>query len=114
MGKHKTYLFVCKANVDRSKTAEDLCRRVAQRKDLPINAVSAGTSPAAKKPLTQGLADDADMIFVMEGWMKDLLVAKFGQPSGKIMCLNIPDEFRRGDVLLKRRLRDALSPYFRS
>jgi len=43
--------------------------------------------------------------------MKDLLRTMFGQPSGKVVCLDIPDEFRRGDVLLQRRLRDGLAPY---
>ncbi len=74
----------------------------------------AGTSPAASTPLTQDLADDADMIFVMEEWMKDLLETEFGQPSGKLVCLDIPDEFRREDVLLQKRLWEALGPYLRS
>ena len=113
MVEHKTYLFVCKANIDRSKTAEDLCRTIARNKDLAIKAVSAGTAPFATRPLTQDLADEADLIFVMEEWMKRLLEAKFGQPPGKVVCLGIPDEFRRGDIFLQIRLRDALSPYLR-
>jgi len=114
MRKHKTYLFVCKANVDRSKTAEDLCRKVLRSNDLSIRVLSAGTSPAANTPLTQDLVDDADVIFVMEEWMKALLETKFGQPSGKLICLDIPDEFRRGDELLQKKLWNALSPYLQS
>ena len=111
MEERKTCLFVCKANVNRSRTAEDLCRRVVQSKGLAIDAVSAGTSDFADNPLTQNLADQADVIFVMEGWMEDLLRTRFGQRSGKIVCLDIPDEFERGDVFLQKRLRDGLAPY---
>ena len=109
--KRKTYLFVCRANVDRSRTAEDVCRGIAQHRGLAIDAASAGMSEAADNPLTQEQADKADLIFVMEEWMKKELLTKFKQPAGKVICLNIPDEFRRGDVLLQRMLRDALMPY---
>ena len=44
MDNRKTYLFVCRANVDRSRAAEDLCRRIAQGKGLAIDAVSAETA----------------------------------------------------------------------
>ncbi len=111
MEKRKTYLFVCKANIDRSRTAEDLCRGIAQHRGLAIDATSAGMSEAAENPLTQEQADQADLIFVMEEWMRNEMQSKFRQPAGKVICLDIPDEFRRGDILLMRTLRDALMPY---
>ena len=111
MEKLKTYLFVCKANVDRSKTAEDLCNRIAEEKGLLIKAISAGVSPVADRALTQSLANEADMIFVMEGWMKSLIEKHLGQAPGKVVSLDIPDEFRRGDVILQKRIMDGLGPY---
>ncbi len=108
---HKTYLFICQANVNRSRTAEDFCRRYAEHHGLPIEARSAGLSPLANTPLTQALADQADLIFVMEAPMKRTVETRFGQPPSKVICLDIPDEFERGDVLLIRLLRDALLPY---
>ena len=111
MEKRKKYLFVCRANVDRSRTAEDLCRGIIQHKGLAIDVASAGTSEGAENPLTQDQADQADLIFVMEEWMRNEVLTKFRQPAGKLICLDIPDEFRRGDVLLMRTLRDALAPY---
>ncbi len=62
--KRKTCLFVCRANVDRSQTAEDVCRGIAQHRGLAIDAASAGKSEAADNPLTQDQADKADIIFV--------------------------------------------------
>ena len=111
METRQTYLFVCRANVDRSRTAEDICRKIVQSKGLAIDAVSAGVSEGADNPLTQDLADRADIIFVMEEWMKEVLQTRFKQSPRKVICLDIPDEFRRGDVLLQRMLRDSLIPY---
>ena len=41
------YLFVCYANVDRSPTAEAVCRRIATENGLHIEASSAGISHGA-------------------------------------------------------------------
>ncbi len=111
MAKRKKYLFVCRANADRSKSAEDLCRGIAQHKGLAIDTTSAGMSESANNPISQDQADQADLIFVMEEWMRKEMLGKFKQSAGKVICLDIPDEYRRGDVLLQRILRDALMPY---
>jgi protein-tyrosine-phosphatase len=59
------YLFVCYANVDRSPTAEAVCRRIAAENGLDIEVSSAGTSDGATRPVTKRMADLADKIFVM-------------------------------------------------
>src|SRR5207245_3140135 len=53
-------LFVCTANVDRSRTAEDL-----YRDDPRYEVRSAGTAPFATTPLTRELLQWADRVFVM-------------------------------------------------
>ena len=55
-------LFVCTANVDRSRTAEDL-----YRDDPRYEVRSAGTAPFATTPLTRDLLQWAERVFVMEG-----------------------------------------------
>jgi len=60
------YLFVCYANVDRSPTAEAVCRRIATENGLHIEASSAGISHGAIRSVTKKMADLADRIFVME------------------------------------------------
>jgi len=111
MKREKTYLFVCHANQRRSRTAEDLCARLAGDRALPIKAVSAGMSPQAGTPITKRLADEADLIFVMEENMKQELQRSYAQPPDKIVCLDIPDEYERGSLVLMKLLRDALEPY---
>jgi len=102
---------VCQVNVNRSRTAEDVCRGIVEHRGLPIEAISAGISEFAERPLTREIADQADLIFVMEPYMAREIKTRFGQPPGKIICLDIPDEFERGNILLIRMLRDALLPY---
>ena len=60
------FLFVCRANVDRGPTAEEVCRQIAREKELHIEVSSAGISRRANRSLTKAIADQADTIFVME------------------------------------------------
>ncbi len=91
------YLFVCYANMERSPTAEVVCRRIATENGLDIEASSAGISHGAYRPLTKRMADLADKIFVMEPNMEREMVEKYGQNPAKIVCLNIPDIYERDD-----------------
>lgn len=109
--KEKTYLFVCHANQRRSRAAEELCSRLAAARGLPISVLSAGMSQQADTSVTQSLADQADTIFVMEEHMREELQHSYPQPVGKIVCLDIPDEYERDSVVLMKLLRDALEPY---
>jgi predicted protein tyrosine phosphatase len=105
------FLFVCHANTDRSPTAEDVCRRIAAEKGLDIEASSAGTWHGANRPVTKGIADWADTIFVMEPHMVTELVEEYGQDPAKIISLDIPDIYERNEPELVGILENALHEY---
>jgi predicted protein tyrosine phosphatase len=108
---HRRYLFVCAANRNRSPTAEAVARMLAARSGLDIEVRSAGLSPFSETPLTKEMADWADLIFVMEDYMAQELEAFYGQDPRKIICLDIPDLYERGDPVLVYLLEEALGPY---
>jgi len=91
------YLFVCYANMDRSPTAEAVCRRIASENGLDIQVSSAGTSHGANRPVTKRIADLADRIFVMEPHMVREMVVEYGQNPAKIVCLDISDIYERDE-----------------
>ena len=100
-------LFVCTANKLRSPTAEDVFR------DYPgIEAISAGTSPEAPRPLTKDLVASADMIFAMETHHRERIRKKFKRrpADNRIITLHIPDEYERGDPELVALLKDKIEP----
>lgn len=100
-------LFVCTANRLRSPTAEDMF------KGYPgIQAVSAGTDPTAKRPLTPELVADADVIFVMEAHHRERIRKKFRRrpEDSKIITLHIPDAYERDDPELVDLLRRKVGP----
>ena len=105
------YLFVCYANVDRSPTAEAVCRRIATENGLDLEASSAGTSRGANRPVTKHLADLADNIFVMERGMVREMILEYGQNPAKIICLDIPDVYERDEPELVRTLEQRLYEY---
>ncbi len=105
------YLFVCYANVDRSPTAEAVCRRIAAENRLDIEASSAGMSNGAIRPVTKKMADLADKIFVMEPEMAAEMVEGYGQNPGKIVCLEILDLYKRNDPWLVAMLDEKIYRY---
>lgn len=102
------YLFVCYANVDRSPTAEAVCRRIAAENGLDIEASSAGMSRGAYRPVTKEIADLADKIFVMEPDMVGEMVEEYGQNPAKVSCMEIPDIYERDEPELVRTLEQKL------
>jgi len=108
----RRFLFVCHAAMNRSPTAEGVCREIARANGLDIDASSAGISRAAERPVTKELADRADRIFVMEPEMEAILKKEFGQKPDKIICLDIPDIYATWDPLLVKRLEDSLYEFF--
>lgn len=99
-------LFVCTANKLRSPTAEDVFR------DYPgIEAKSAGTDANTPTPLTNELVAEADLIIVMENHHRERIRKKFKQrpPDSRIVTLNIPDEYERGDHELIALLKDKVT-----
>ena len=106
-----TYLFVCLANMNRSPTAEDVFRGLVKSKGKRIRTNSAGLSYLSKQPINNKLAKEADIIFVMEKYMKDQLEQLFRIKPGKIIVLNIPDIYERDDPVLIKILLDVLESY---
>jgi protein-tyrosine phosphatase len=105
-------LFVCTANVDRSRTAEDL-----YRDDERYEVRSAGIAPFATVPLTRDLLLWADRVFVMnerEDQHRTLIRIRFPDVDRPLFDLDIEDRWSRGDPalvgLVIRRLRPYLGP----
>jgi protein-tyrosine phosphatase len=102
-------LFVCTANVDRSRTAQDL-----YADDERYEVRSAGTAPFATTPVTRELVLWADRIFVMcerEDLHETLLRLRFPDVSRRVVDLDIEDRWHRGDPELVRRLLKELRPH---
>ena len=112
LGSRERILFVCTANVDRSRTAEDLYRR-----DPRYEVRSAGVAPFATVVLTRDLLLWADRVFVMnerEDQHRTLIRVKFPDVDRPLVDLDVEDRWHRGDPelvkLLSRRLRPHLGP----
>lgn len=110
--KNKTYLFVCMANMQRSPTAEDVARGLAKANGIPVKSKSAGISPLAEQPIDKELAEEADLIFVMEDFMKQNIEQQFQIEPSRIIVLGIPDVYERNEPQLVRMLTEKLRPYF--
>ncbi|MEG4803625.1 methyltransferase domain-containing protein [Microcoleus sp. ARI1-B5] len=101
-------LFVCSQNKWRSLTAEKICQKVGG-----CCARSAGTEKGARIRVTEGLIGWADVIFVMEKKHSDRLGSKFPDSlkGKKVICLQIPDNYRYMEPELVEILQAKLSPY---
>jgi predicted protein tyrosine phosphatase len=102
----KKILFVCSRNKLRSPTAEQV---FARRRDLEVDA--AGTNHDADNPLTAGLVDWADVIFVMEAAHRAKLQKRFraALKGKRVVCLDIPDNYAFMDPALVRLLEEKLA-----
>jgi len=102
-------LFVCTANVDRSRTAEDLYRG-----DPRYEVRSAGVAPFATVPVDRELLRWADRVFVMserDDQHQTLLKLRFPEVDRPVFDLGIEDRWKRGDPQLVRRILKALRPH---
>lgn len=83
-------LFICSRNQWRSPTAEKIWRG-----HPGLSVRSAGTSPSARHPVTEGDLRWADVIFVMEAKHKKRLKAEYTRilEHKIIHVLDIPDEY---------------------
>lgn len=122
-------LFVCWANLNRSPRAEEVFKELCKEFNLDIKVISAGIeAPEGANPeelkrkfgvtscrrLTKELIDESDIIFVMEHYMKQIIISSFGVPSKKIKKLEIPDIYNiRANNLdeLYKILNEKLRPY---
>jgi len=100
-------LFICSRNRWRSPTAEKVylangyqCR-------------SAGTSPKAKRTVSENDVRWASHIFVMESKHKQRIQARFARllEYKKIVVLDIPDEYQYMDQELVEILNDVVEPH---
>ena len=98
-------LFVCSQNRLRSPTAEQVFA------DWPgLEVSSAGLNDGADNPVTPELLAWADVIFVMEKAHRTRLQSKFRAhlKRQRIVCLNIPDDYRYMDAKLVRLLKASV------
>jgi predicted protein tyrosine phosphatase len=100
-------LFVCSRNQWRSPTAE----RVFKRHPL-VSARSAGTSPNARRTVSEDDLRWADVVMVMEHKHRDRIVAGFPRQVEhlSIHVLDIPDEYRYMDLELVGLLQQIVEP----
>ena len=102
-------LFVCTANIDRSRTAEDL-----YRDDPRFEVRSAGTAPFATTPLTRELLEWADRVFVMsekEDQHQTQIKLRFPSTDRPVVDLDVEDRWKRGHPELVRRVLRSLRPH---
>ena len=111
----KNFLFVCSANKQRSKTADDYF----SEKYPSLQFDSAGTNlkicqKEGTNPMTEELAEWADVIFVMEKRHKDLINKHTNKSySKKIRVLPIPDRFKYYQKELIELLNDKLDSFLK-
>ena len=102
-------LFVCTANIDRSRTAQDLYEG-----DPRYEVRSAGTAPFAKNPLTRELMEWAQRVFVMcerEDRHHTQIKLRFPATDRPVVDLDVEDRWPRGHPELVRRVLRALRPH---
>ena len=94
-------LFICSRNQWRSPTAEKVWRR-----HPALSVRSAGTSPNARRQVSEQDLRWAEAIFVMEEKHKSRLMAEFGRivANKPIHVLDIPDEYKYMDPELVEEL----------
>jgi predicted protein tyrosine phosphatase len=105
MNQRRNILFICSRNQWRSPTAEQIWRK------HPLLSVrSAGTSPSARRKISEDDVRWADVIFVMEEKHKSRLVAEFTRliKNKTIYVLDIPDEYKYMDPELVELLEQSV------
>ena len=101
-------LFVCRLNRKRSATAERIFD-----KDPSLEVRSAGTSEDALVRVNGRMLDWADVVFTMDpGQQQDLSRMFPAHPAlGRIVCLDIADEYEFLDPELITLLRERTKPH---
>ena len=101
-------LFVCSQNKIRSLKAEHMLQGVPG-----LSVKSAGTEPRSRIRVNEGHIGWADFLFVMEKKHRRILEENFPEAlEGKrVICLNIPDEYRYMEPVLMDELKAGLSQH---
>lgn len=108
-------LFVCSANKDRSKTADDYF----SEKYPEIEFLSGGTNhkicnQLGTEPVTEEMVDWADVVIVMETKHRDLILNNTeGNYASKIQVMNIRDVYKYGQKELINLLEEKAGPLVR-
>jgi predicted protein tyrosine phosphatase len=104
----KRVLFVCEGNLHRSPTAERLYASTPG-----IKARSAGLSSLARVQVTEELLAWADVVFVMERRLVQMLHSRFCTAlTGKeLVCLAVRDDYQFMQPELLTVLVERLTPY---
>ena len=104
----RNVLFVCSQNKLRSPTAEHV---FANRDDVEVS--SAGTNHDAENPLSSELIEWADIIFAMEKAHRTKIQTRYRSvlKGKRIICLDIPDDFKFMDPRLIEILRTKVPAY---
>ncbi|MDR0356243.1 MAG: protein tyrosine phosphatase [Deltaproteobacteria bacterium] len=100
-------LFVCSANVDRSRTAEEIFE-----KHPGLEVRSAGTMAFARRRLTSELASWAEVIVVMTSRHEEQIREDFPEEAAgaQFFCLDVPDEHKYMSPALTACLRQKMKP----
>lgn len=108
MFEREKLLFICSQNRVRSLTAEELLARHPR-----YDVRSAGTEAGARVRISEGLLGWADRIFVMEARHRERLRQRFAEVlvHKTVICLDIPDDYIRGEDALIEALQTALSGF---
>lgn len=108
-------LFVCSANKDRSKTAEDYFSEKFQE----LEFASAGTNHKichrlGTQPITQELLNWSEIIMVMEEKHRSFIKhSYYGVADKRIKVLSIPDRFKYFQNELIEILVNKVEPIFK-
>lgn len=111
-------LFVCTANINRSRAAEELVARSGKYevRSAGFQFCNAGENRVTGQILDQELIYWADRIFVMDETndhhltkLKERFNVRDKEDRGNIVVLEIPDRFDRGDPVLSATLRGKLA-----
>ncbi len=106
----KTVLFICSANKLRSPTAETI---FASWPDIETD--SAGLNNDADVPLSPEQLEWADIVFVMEKAHRSKLSKRYRKylKGKRVICLDIPDNYKFMDPDLVKRLEAKAGPFLR-
>lgn len=98
-------LFVCSENKLRSPTGEDVFCEF-----IDVDAIGCGTNSDAATTVSGDLIEWADVIFVMEQTHRNKVSKKFQAllKNKRLICLDIPDNFKRMDPELVKILEDKV------
>jgi len=104
-------LFVCTWNVQRSKTAERICKELCKgNKEIHISSAGIAAKPSMGGiQITKEMANKADKIFVMEPEHEIYIEKMSPESKSKIINLNINDIYYRDDPELVEMLTDKIN-----